>query len=182
MIHSALITQQLNKEVHIPNRNQSCIPCARNRVDFIHLLYQHSQKCGSHSKFNIVLLLVVLNEPLISPKLMWLSESGWGNHAWLCVNSRSYHGIRRWLGLLLVLCLCFLSYGPYGSSFPVCSPTCSWDVGILVFKVSCLSSIAGLASRTKHLSSPKNVEWVNWSEEHSIKSGLRKSSKTRWKK
>lgn len=39
MIHSASIKQPLCKGVHIPNINQSCILCARNHVDFIHLLY-----------------------------------------------------------------------------------------------------------------------------------------------
>lgn len=38
-IHSALVKKQLYKGVHIPNINQSCIPCARDHVDFIHLLY-----------------------------------------------------------------------------------------------------------------------------------------------
>lgn len=105
MIRSALIKKQRHKGIHIPNINQSCIPCARNHVDFIHLLYQHSQECGSHSKLHIVLLLVVLNESLIRQKLMWLYESSRGNHTWLCANSRNYHSIKRCLRQLLLLCL-----------------------------------------------------------------------------
>ena len=105
MIHSALVKKQLYKGVRIPNINQNCIPCARNHVDFIHLLYSHSQECGTHSKLNIVLLLVVLNESLIRPKLMRVYEASWGKHAWLCANSRNYHSIKRCLRGLLLLCL-----------------------------------------------------------------------------